>query len=46
MVPFENFNESWNDSKLYKKYKLTNDEIEVIEKSIRAIDSSNNIINE
>lgn len=30
-VPIQNFDEPWNDYKLYKKYGLTNDEISFIE---------------
>lgn len=33
-VPIQDFNESWTDEKLYKKYNLSNDEIELIESSI------------
>ena len=40
-VPTQNFDESWTDEKLYKKYKLTNDEIEFIESMIRPIDIEN-----
>ena len=34
-VPIQNFSESWTDEKLYKKYKLTKEEIEFIESMIR-----------
>ncbi len=34
-VPMQDFSESWTDEKLYKKYKLTKDEIEFIESMIR-----------
>ncbi len=34
-VPVQNFSESWTDGKLYKKYKLTKEEIEFIESMIR-----------
>ena len=34
-VPLQDFSESWTDEKLYKKYKLTKDEIEFIESMIR-----------
>ena len=34
-IPLQNFNEAWIDEKLYKKYKLTNEEIEFIESMIR-----------
>ena len=36
-VPMQNFNESWNDEKLYKKYKISNEEIEFIETLIRPL---------
>ncbi len=34
-VPLQDFSESWTDEKLYKKYKLTKDEIDFIESMIR-----------
>lgn len=34
-VPIQDFSESWTDEKLYKKYKLTKEEIEFIESMIR-----------
>ena len=34
-VPVLDFNESWNDEKLYKKYGLSQDEIDCIESSIK-----------
>ncbi len=34
-VPIEDWSESWTDEKLYKKYKLTKEEIEFIESMIR-----------
>jgi len=34
-VPTQDFSESWTDEKLYKKYKLTKEEIEFIESMIR-----------
>ena len=30
LVPMQDFNESWNDDKLYKKYGLTDEEIDLI----------------
>lgn len=39
-VPIQNFNESWTDEKLYKKYSLTDDEINFIESMIRPLDLS------
>jgi len=38
-VPTQNFSKSWNDVELYKKYKLTKDEIEFIESMIRPMTS-------
>lgn len=37
-VPTQNFNEEWTDEKLYKKYNLDNKEIDIIERSIRAME--------
>ncbi len=37
-VPQQNFDEQWTDEKLYKKYALTDDEINFIEKMIRPMD--------
>ena len=37
-VPLQNFDESWTDEKLYKKYGLTKDEIEFIESKIRPME--------
>ena len=37
-VPVQDFSESWTDEKLYKKYKLTKDEIAFIESMIRPMD--------
>jgi site-specific DNA-methyltransferase (adenine-specific) len=34
-VPAQDFNESWSDEKLYKKYQLTSKEVEFIESMIR-----------
>jgi len=34
-VPMQDFSEPWTDEKLYKKYKLTKEEIEFIESMIR-----------
>src|SRR3989338_2482744 len=34
-VPIQDFSEPWTDEKLYKKYKLTKEEIEFIESMIR-----------
>ena len=37
-VPVVNYEESWDDQKLYKTYSLTKDEIDVIESSIKELD--------
>ena len=37
VVPLQNFTELWTDEKLYKKYKLTKDEIEHIENTIKSM---------
>ena len=34
-IPMQDFSESWNDNKLYKKYNLTDDEVAFIESMIR-----------
>jgi site-specific DNA-methyltransferase (adenine-specific) len=31
-IPLQDWNESWNDEKLYKKYKLSNEDIAIIDK--------------
>ncbi len=38
LVPIQDFNESWTDEKLYKKYDITAKEIEFIESLIRPIE--------
>lgn len=40
-VPTQNFDEDWTDEKLYKKYKLTTEEIDFIESMIRPIELTN-----
>lgn len=40
-VPMQDFNEEWTDEKLYKKYKLTKDEIAFIESMIRPMELEN-----
>jgi site-specific DNA-methyltransferase (adenine-specific) len=40
-VPFQDFSESWNDEKLYKKYELNHDEIKFIESMIRPMNLNN-----
>lgn len=37
-VPIQDFNEEWTDEKLYKKYDLTQDEIDFIESMIRPME--------
>lgn len=37
-VPLQDFNEDWNDEKLYKKYGITEDEIAFIDSMIRPMD--------
>lgn len=37
-VPFQDFTKSWTDEELYKKYKLSKDEIDFIESMIRPMD--------
>jgi len=38
-VPIQDLSEDWTDNKLYKKYKLTKEEIEFIESMIRPMDN-------
>ena len=40
-VPIQDFNEPWTDEKLYKKYKLTSEDIEFIESIIRPMETDN-----
>ena len=37
-VPIQNFDESWNDEKLYKKYGLSKEEINFIESMVRPME--------
>ena len=37
-VPIQNFNEEWTDERLYKKYRLTQEEIDFIESMIRPME--------
>lgn len=37
-VPIQDFNQSWSDEKLYKKYGISDDEIAFIESMIRPMD--------
>jgi site-specific DNA-methyltransferase (adenine-specific) len=41
-VPVQDFEEPWNDEKLYKKYCITNEEIVFIESMIRPMDLTQN----
>ena len=34
-IPNQNFNEKWTDEKLFKKYKITKEEIEFIDTLVR-----------
>ena len=34
-IPNQNFNENWTDKKLFKKYKITKEEIEFIDTLVR-----------
>ena len=38
LIPLQNFNEEWTDEKLYKKYGLTQEEIDFIESMIRPME--------
>ena len=40
-VPMQDFSESWTDEKLYKKYKLTHEEIDFIESMVRPMELAN-----
>ena len=40
-VPSQNFSENWSDDKLYKKYKLSKDEIAFMESMVRPMELSN-----
>jgi site-specific DNA-methyltransferase (adenine-specific) len=41
LVPIQDFNESWTDEKLYKKYELTAEEIAFIESMVRSMELDN-----
>lgn len=41
-VPMQEFDQPWTDDKLYKKYKLSKEEIGFIERMIRPMDSASN----
>ena len=38
LVPLQDFSKSWTDEKLYKKYKLTEEEIAFIESMIKPME--------
>lgn len=40
-VPIQDFNKSWTDAELYKKYKISAEEIKFIDSMIRPMDSTN-----
>ena len=40
-VPMQDFTQSWTDEKLYKKYRLTEDEIAFIEAMVRPMEAAN-----
>ena len=42
LVPIQDFSESWNDEKLYKKYNLTQEEVDFIESTIRPLGGNDN----
>ncbi|MBR3439672.1 MAG: Eco57I restriction-modification methylase domain-containing protein [Clostridia bacterium] len=44
-VPIQDFNEKWDDDKLYAKYSLNAEEIKVIEESIREVDFNGGELN-
>lgn len=39
LIPIQNFKEEWSDEKLFKKYKLTDDEVSHIKKTIWPVNS-------
>ena len=41
LVPTQDFRQSWDDHKLFKKYGLTKDEIDFIESTVRPMESNN-----
>ena len=43
-VPVQNFTESWDDKKLYKKYGLSEDEITFIENTIKPMDADSEVL--
>lgn len=40
-VPMQDFSESWSDEKLYKKYKITPEEIDFIDSMVRPLEATN-----
>ncbi|NLJ17266.1 MAG: hypothetical protein GX355_00220 [Globicatella sulfidifaciens] len=43
LIPLQDWSESWTDEKLYKKYNLTQDEIDYIESTTSSMDISNEL---
>ncbi|MGB4990851.1 MAG: Eco57I restriction-modification methylase domain-containing protein [Pyrinomonadaceae bacterium] len=41
LIPLQDFTQSWTDQSLYEKYELTEIEIDVIESTVRSMDSTN-----
>jgi len=39
LVPLQDFSKPWTDKELYKKYKLTKEEIDFIESAVRTVDA-------
>lgn len=39
-VPIQDFSEEWNDEKIYKRYKITKEEIAFIESMVRPMELS------
>jgi site-specific DNA-methyltransferase (adenine-specific) len=42
-IPIQDFNEAWNDEKLYSKYNLNKDEIDLIEGMVSEKISNNEL---
>lgn len=42
-VPLQDFSEKWDDEKIYKKYKLTKKEIELIESTIKPFETNGGV---
>lgn len=41
LIPMQDFSKKWSDLELYRKYQLTKDEIDFIEKTIKPIEEKN-----